>query len=57
MSTFTFLQEHGLRMMLSTDGERPWYIVRTNSGEVVTEAPTYALAVKRAKKAMRRRSV
>jgi hypothetical protein len=42
-------------MTLASD-EGTWFVVKTHEGEVVAEAPTYMLAVRRARAALRRRA-
>jgi hypothetical protein len=51
-----FLAEHGLRMTISDDGGRPWYAVRAGDSSVLSAAPSYMLAVRRARAALRKRA-
>ena len=48
-----FLTEHNLRMTLADD-DGTWFVVKTHEGEVVAEAPSYMLAVRRARAALRK---
>jgi hypothetical protein len=50
----TFLSENRLRMTLSADGGRPWYVVKGADGSLVAEGPSYVVAVKRARTALRK---